>query len=122
MPDPTTLPLDELLSHCPPLTQTQTTENAVAWHELERRAFHLQNDAAWDALVDRLWPSVLTWIYAYIPDLPPATAEQLAQQTILALRQQQRRPLSSPTSAADSPQSTLSSQISHILLHLLAVD
>lgn len=122
MPDLTILPLDELIRRCPPLTQLDAATDEQPWHELQRRAFAEQNDAAWDAFVAQLWPSVLTWIYTHIPDIPPAAAEQLAQQAILTLCQQQLLHFSPSHSRSSSPQPVLSAQISQILSHLLATD
>lgn len=89
MPDLTTLPLEQLLHRCPPLTQPLTPEDEAAWQELQRRALLQRNDAAWDVLVAQLWSVIFIWIYERAPDTAPATAELLTQQTIWAFRQEQ---------------------------------
>ncbi len=86
MPDLTSIPLEQLLKECPPLTQRLTAAADSAWHELLQRALVDQNDAAWDALINCLWFPIFAWLYAQAPNLPPAGAERMAQQVLLALR------------------------------------
>ena len=88
MPDLTTLPLNQLLQRCPPLTQPLSHADEAAWAELERRAFYERSDAAWDALVGRLWSTVIAWLYIQKPDLAPADAELVTQRTIWAFYQE----------------------------------
>jgi hypothetical protein len=89
MPDLTTIPLDQLLQRCPPLTHTLSPDAEAAWQELQRRALLQRNDAAWDALVVQLWSVIFIWIYERVPDIVPADAELLTQKTIWAFRQEQ---------------------------------
>jgi len=96
MPDFRHLPLRQLIYYCPSLLQATTAENRSAWVELYRRALVEQNGAAWDALMMRLWPALLYWIYSRAPDISPATAERFAQQTISEFQRQQA------TATADS--------------------
>lgn len=88
MPDFRRLPLSQLIHFCPPLLQTTSVEARGAWAELYRRALGEQNQAAWDALMIRLWPSLLYWIYARVPEVSPATAERVAQRAIRELKRQ----------------------------------
>jgi len=60
----------------------------AAWAELLQRALVEQNDAAWDLLVNCLWFPIIAWLYERAPNQSPATAEQIAQQVLLALRAQ----------------------------------
>jgi len=92
------LPLNQLILYCPPLLQATSAEARSAWGELYRRALVEQNQVAWDALMMRLWPSLLYWIYVAAPDSSPATAERIAQRTISEFK---RQPLLSlyPTTA-----------------------
>ena len=89
MPDFRCLPLSQLILYCPALLQTTTAESRVAWLELYRRALVEQNQAAWDALMIRRWPVILSWIYTRAPEVAPSTAERLAQQTISEFQRQQ---------------------------------
>lgn len=82
MPDFRHLPLSQLILYCPSLLQATTTESRVAWLELYRRALVEQNQAAWDALMMRLWPALLYWIYNHAAEVSPAAAEQIAQRVI----------------------------------------
>jgi hypothetical protein len=88
MPDLTTMTLAQLVQRCDPLTQPLSAAAEAAWHELLRRTLTDHSDAAWDALVNCLWFSVFTWLYARAPNLTPADAERVAQQVLLALREQ----------------------------------
>lgn len=97
MPDFRHLPLSQLILYCPSLLQATTAESRVAWLELYRRALVQQNQAAWDALMMRLWPAILYWIYSRAPEVTPATAERFAQQTISEFQRQQS------VNVADSP-------------------
>lgn len=92
MPNFRHLPLGQLILYCPPLLQVASAEEQGAWRELQRRALTEQNPAAWDALMMRLWSSVLFWIYERIPEMAPAAAQRLAQQVIgeFQRRQMQR--------------------------------
>lgn len=96
------LPLGQLTLYCPPLPQVVTAEERAAWRELQRRALVEQNPTAWDALMMRLWPGVLAWIYARAPELAPTRAEQVAQQVISEFRRRQSHgpTASAPTHAA----------------------
>lgn len=87
MPDFRRLSLGQLTLYCPPLRQALSGEEQGAWRELQRRAFLEQNPAAWDALVMRLWPTVLVGIYNYAPELAPAAAALLAQQILHTFKQ-----------------------------------
>lgn len=89
MPNFRHLPLGQLILYCPPLLQVASAEEQGAWRELQRRALTEQNPAAWDALMMRLWSSVLFWIYERTPDMAPAAAERLAQRTITEFKRQQ---------------------------------
>ncbi|MEZ4870507.1 MAG: hypothetical protein R3C14_54765 [Caldilineaceae bacterium] len=86
MPDFHQLPLDQLLLTCPPLLQIATPVEAAAWRELLRRALVERNDGAWDALVLRLWTAVLFWVYARVPEIPPAAAELYTHRTLWEFR------------------------------------
>ncbi len=101
MPDFTLLPLDQpldqLIDFCPPLLHVTSAVERRAWHELQRRALVEQNPAAWDALIVRLWPTMLLWIYTYAPELAPARAEIIAQRTISEFQQRQSRPVDHAT-------------------------
>jgi hypothetical protein len=88
MPDFRRLPLSQLIHYCPSLLQVTSAETRSAWVELYRRALVEQNQAAWDALMIRLWPSLLYWIYARAPEISPATAERVAQRAIRELKRQ----------------------------------
>jgi len=83
--------LGQLTLYCPPLLHATSVEEQGAWRELQRRALVEQNPAAWDALVIRLWSSLLFWIYERAPDLAPAAAEGLAQRTLYEFRRRQTR-------------------------------
>lgn len=83
------MPLGQLSLYCPPLRQALSPEAQGAWRELYRRALGEQNPVAWDALLIRLWPTVLFEIYARAPELTPATAEMLAQRTLSAFKRRQ---------------------------------
>ncbi len=111
MPDLTTIPLEQLLQYCPPLTQPLSPDAEAAWQELQRRALLQRNDAAWDALVAQLWSAIFIWIYERMPDIVPADAELLTQKTIWAFRQEQipDGPRSSLSDASPSPTTALSS-------------
>jgi len=92
MPDLTAIPLEDLLQHCRPLTQQLTPIAEAAWRELLRRSLLQRNDSAWDALVQRLWPFVLHWIYSRCPNDSPAAVEEVAQRTIWAFLQAYQAP------------------------------
>ncbi len=92
MPDFSLMPLHQLLRVCPPLLQVTSAADARAWQELQHRALVEQNPAAWDALLVRLWPSILFWIYANAPEMTPAVAEILAQRVIGVFKRQHIRP------------------------------
>lgn len=81
--------LSQLTLYCSPLHQAHASAEQGAWRELCRRAVNEQNPAAWDALLMRLWPSVLYWIYSRRPDLAPATAERFAQQILTEFKRRQ---------------------------------
>lgn len=98
MPDFRRLPLSQLTLYCPPLLQATSPDARSAWVELYRRVLVEENQAAWDALMMRLWPAILHWIYAYAPELPPATAERIAQRAINELKRRQV-----PSPRTDSP-------------------
>ncbi|MEZ4732019.1 MAG: hypothetical protein R3E79_33290 [Caldilineaceae bacterium] len=89
MPNFRHMPLGQLSLCCPPLLQVTSAEEQGAWWELQRRALVEQNPAAWDALLMRLWSSVLFWIYERIPDLAPAAAERVAQRAIAEFKRRQ---------------------------------
>jgi len=93
MPDFRHLPLGQLTLYCPPLLQVVSAEERGAWRELQRRALAEQNPAAWDALMIRLWSSVLFWIYECTPEMAPAAAQRLAQQVIGEFQRRQMRRL-----------------------------
>ena len=97
MPDFRRMPLGQLILYCPPLLQVLSGEERGAWRELQRRALVEQNQSAWDALVTRLWSSVLFWIYESAPEIAPAAAERLAQRTISDFKRQQTQKVNSPT-------------------------
>ena len=82
----TALPLEQLVRRCRPLHQDLTVAEQATWRELQRRACAEGNDAAWDLLVQQIWPTVLFWIYQAWPDTSPAEAEWIAQQVIQQLR------------------------------------
>ena len=109
MPELTTIPLEQLLQHCPPLTQPLSLDAEAAWQELQRRALLQRNDAALDALVAQLWSAIFIWMYERMPDIVPADAELLTQKTIWAFRQEQipdgpmRNSSGLPASSADDP-------------------
>ncbi|MCE7986119.1 MAG: hypothetical protein DYG89_33495 [Caldilinea sp. CFX5] len=92
MPDFRRLPLSQLILYCPSLLQAASAETRTAWVELYRRALVEENQAAWDALMLRLWPAILYWIYTYAPDVSPATAERIAQRAINDFKRQQITP------------------------------
>lgn len=98
MPDFRRLPLSQLILYCPPLLQATSPDARGAWVELYRRALVEENQAAWDALLMRLWPAILHWIYSYAPEVLPATAERIAQRVINEFKHHQ---VSLPR--ADSP-------------------
>ena len=100
MPDFRRMPLGQLILSCPPLLQIVSAKEHGAWRELQRRALVEQNPAAWDALMTRLWSSVLVWIYARAPEIAPATAELLAQRTIGEFK---RRQMQMVHSSSDLP-------------------
>lgn len=85
MPDLRDLPLDQLLLYCTPPLPSELPQREAAWCELQRRVL-AGNEAAWDALVSALWDNVLTWLYARVPNLAPASAERLTQLVLLTLR------------------------------------
>ena len=91
------LPLGQLTLYCPPLRQTLSVEEEGAWRELQRRALGEQNPAAWDALLMRLWPTVLFAIYERTSEIPPATAELLAQRILSAFKRRHRFPVTPAT-------------------------
>ena len=93
MPDFTLLPLAQLIDFCPPLRQVTSAVARSAWHELQRRALIEQNPTAWDALLVRLWPSMLFWIYTQAPEMAPVRAEIIAQRAIGEFQRQHSRPL-----------------------------
>lgn len=97
MPDFRRMPLGQLILYCPPLLQVLSTEERGAWRELQRRALVEQNQAAWDALMTRLWSSVLFWIYEYAPEVAPAAAELFAQRTIGEFKRQQTQTVNHPS-------------------------
>lgn len=88
MLDLTTIPLEQLLQYCQPLSAQLTPIAEAAWRELLRRSLLQRNDSAWDALVQRLWPYVLHWIYSRRPDWSPTDVERLAQVTIWTFLQE----------------------------------
>jgi hypothetical protein len=98
MPDFRRLPLSQLIRYCPPLLQATSSDARGAWVELYRRALVEANQAAWDALLMRLWPAILHWIYSYAPEVSPATAERIAQRAINEFKHHQV-----PPPRADSP-------------------
>lgn len=93
MPDFRRLPLSQLILYCPPLLQVTSAEARGAWAELYGRALGERNQAAWDALMIRLWPGILHWIYACTPEVSPAMAERIAQRIISEFKHQQITPL-----------------------------
>lgn len=100
MPDFRRLPLSQLILYCPPLLQATSFDARSAWVELYRRALVEENQAAWDALMIRLWPAILHWIYTHAPEVSPATAERIAQRAINEFKRQQITP---PRSASLLP-------------------
>ena len=88
MSELSSIPLDQLLQHCPPLNQQLEPTADAAWHELLHRALVAHSDAAWDAMINCLWFPIFAWLYARAPNLPPAGAERIAQQVLLALRRE----------------------------------
>lgn len=91
MPDFRRMSLGQLTFYCPPLHQALSVEERGAWRELQRRALGEQNPVAWDALLTRLWPPVLFWIYARVPEIAPATAEMLAQRILTTFKRRHER-------------------------------
>ena len=91
MPDFRRMPLGQLTLYCPPLRPPLSGDGRGAWSELQRRALGEQNPVAWDALLMRLWPTVLFWIYERVPEMSPATAERLAQQILNAFKHRHLR-------------------------------
>lgn len=83
------MPLSQLTLYCPLLHQAHSAAEQGAWRELYRRAVNEQNPAAWDALLMRLWPGLLYWIYTRRPDLAPATAERFAQHILSEFKRRQ---------------------------------
>lgn len=118
MPDFRRLPLSQLTLYCPPLLQATTAEARGAWGELYRRALIEQNHAAWDALMIRLWPSLLYWVYAYAPEIAPATAERVAQRAISEFKRQLTAPFQPAAFQPDHEQ--LVSDLQRLVEHLLA--
>lgn len=104
MPDFRRLPLSQLMLYCPPLLQASSVGPRSAWVELYRRALAEDNGAAWDALMVRLWPALLHWIYTYAPELSPATAERIAQHAINDFKRQQITSLHSTSPLPDYEQ------------------
>lgn len=91
MPDFRRMSLGQLTLYCPPLRQLLSAEEQGAWHELQRRALGEQNPVAWDALLTCLWPTVLFGIYECAPEIPPATAELLAQRILSVFKRRYER-------------------------------
>ena len=91
MPDFRRMSLGQLTLYCPPLHQALSVEERGAWRELQRRALGEQNPVAWDALLRRLWPPVLFWIYARTPEIAPATADILAQRILTTFKRRHER-------------------------------
>lgn len=127
MPDLTAMPLAELLQYCRPLTQQFVHADESAWHELLRRALVQRNDSAWDALIQRLWPIVLHWIYTDFPDTTPAEAERVAQLAIWSFLQEHPIADFSPnpnmqesaTTSSPIPPLPIATQFQQILYRLL---
>ena len=111
------MPLGQLILYCPPLLQVVSAEERWAWRELQRRALVEQNQAAWDALMTRLWSSVLFWIYECAPEMAPAAAERLAQLTISDFKRQQTQRVNSPADlpSHDALVNTLKGSIAKLL-------
>ena len=117
MSDFSLLPLEQLLHYCSPLTEPLLPEAQAAWHELQRRAFVEHSDAAWDALVTRLWSAVLCWLYMRVPEIAPDDAERLTQSTIWCYQHRQRIHLQSTSL---QPLLPIEHQIQRCLTQLLA--
>jgi hypothetical protein len=74
--------LDHLKRACVHCLQTSRHDAGAPCRELLRRAFCDHNDAAWDAVIVHLWPTILGWLYEQQPDLSPAAAERLGYQAV----------------------------------------
>ncbi len=110
MPDFRRMSLNQLRAFCPPLLQVTSAVERDAWAELQQRALVAQNPAAWDLLLLCLWPSLLSWIYAYAPETSPAVARRFALRVLCQFQRQQLAPIS---------HTTLIVQLHHTVIQLL---
>jgi len=117
MPDFRRMPIGQLTLYCPTLLQVISVEEQGAWRELQRRAWVEQNAAAWDALLTRLWPSVLFWIYDRVPDLAPAAAELVAQRAIAEFK---RRQMATPHYTGLASHEALLADLQQVVAQLMA--
>ena len=81
-------PLDQLSAMCYECLHQTLSRECEACRELAYRALCDGNDAAWDLLVSHLWPFMLHWIYAEVPEVGPMAAEALGYRTLWRFRRQ----------------------------------
>jgi hypothetical protein len=80
------MPLDQLALQCAACLHEYPRHPCPACQELLRRALCDGNDAAWDTVVLHLWPFVLRWLYAALPDSAPDVIAVLAYRALWQFR------------------------------------
>ena len=79
--------IDELIRKCQACLANQAGGDSRCCVEIARRAIHMQNDQAWDALVMLLRPIMLARIFAIQPDISPMNAERWLYRTLQTFKE-----------------------------------
>jgi len=110
--------LDRLSQQCAECLRQGGQRDCEPCRKLAYRALCGGNDAAWDMMVVHLWPFVLRWIYATLPEVTPAVAEMLGYRALWNFRSHYAL---RPTLATNFPSfPALLTELHHITVQLTA--